>query len=170
MSAVFSSPFVSSTAAPGMGVNLEGRKEITITEEEIAATLENWDVQAFGQKLFVARLRNTKSSGKHGVPIHLAEDATMVEEQSDAVVISAGPQAYVNSEWPTDKDGQPLDPRWLNDDELNMATRRFLKPGDRITFGRYAGGTVCRKGTVSKGLDTLMVINADDVIGKPVAR
>ena len=135
-------------------------KATEIGEDQIATTLANWDVQASGQRLFVARLKHEKTAGGLFIP------GEYQEQQCDGVVISAGPLAYVNDEQP--EDGEDANRRLdMTPDQLDCATRRFLQPGDRITFGKWSGDTVSRKGSVKAGLDVLMVMNADDVIGTP---
>lgn len=135
----------------------------TLTEDQIADTLAHWDVAAHGQRVFVARIKHDRTQGGIFIP------EQWQEQQNDGVVISAGPLAYVNDRQPAD--AADAERRLsLHPEELDCATRRFLRPGDRITFSRWGGDTVTRKGTVTKGLDTLMVMNADDVIGTPGAR
>nr|ASN63745.1 co-chaperonin GroES [uncultured virus] len=146
----------------GLGATAEVFKDTAITKDQIAETILHWDVEASGQRLFVAPLITNRTEGG----IYIPDEAN--NGQHDGVVVSAGPLAYINDQEPTDKDGNPVDPKWLSPDDLDCATRRFLKPGDIIHFGRWSGSTVERANTVRKGMRKLMVMNADDVVGRPI--
>lgn len=136
----------------------EAVNKTTVTsDEQIKETLEHWDLQACGQRVYVARVQQAQTTGGLFIP------EQWQGRQNDGVVISAGPIAYINDDFDLDDKARAA----LPPDELDCATRRFLKPGDRITFGKWSGDVVERKQTVKRGLDTLMVMNADDVIGVP---
>lgn len=130
------------------------RATTATSDEQIELTIKNWDVQACGQRIFVARIKHEQTQGGLYIPQEYQE------QQNDGVVISAGAMAYVN-------DVEVEEGCTLTGDDLDVATRRKLKPGDRVTFGKWSGDTVARKGTVKAGLDTLMVMNDDNVIGVP---
>jgi co-chaperonin GroES (HSP10) len=151
-----------STNLPRGVVTAEAVEKATTAtdEDQIGLTLANWDVAACGQRLFVARIKHQNTRGGLYIPEEYQE------QQNDGVVISAGPMAYVNdlaASGPEEEKGRRL----LGLDDLDCATRRFLRPGDRITFGKWSGDTVVRKGSVKAGMDTLMVMNADAIIGVP---
>ena len=151
----------SNTTLPGAQLAAKAAVEATEGDAaQISATLENWDVKAAGQRLFVARVKHGTTAGGLIIP------EQWQEQQNDGVVISAGPMAYINDK-PAADDDEAIARHDMTPDQLDCATRRFLKPGDRITFGKWSGDTVSRKGSVKTGLDTLMVMNADDVIGSP---
>lgn len=132
-------------------------KTTATSDEQIKDTLEHWDNQATGQRLYVARISHETTAGGLIIPEQWRE------QQNDGVVISAGPIAYINDDFSASE----ADRKQMSPDELDCATRRFLKPGDLITFGKWDGDTVTRKQTVQKGLTTLMVMNADSVVGVP---
>lgn len=145
-----------STTLPKGVVTAEAVERATTatSADQIALTIANWDVQACGQRIFVARIKHEHTKGGLYIPEEYQE------QQNDGVVISAGPMAYVN-------DVNAVEPNTLTGEELDVATRRKLRPGDLVTFGKWSGDTVARKGTVKFGLDTLMVMNDEHVIGVP---
>lgn len=144
------------TLAKTQGAEIVSKTTAT-SEEQIQETLANWDVQAIGQRVYVARIQHEQTAGGLFIP------EQWQARQNDGVVISAGPIAYVNDDFEATEEERKA----MSSEDLDCATRRFLKPGDRITFGKWSGDTVERKQTVKHGLDTLMVMNADDVIGVP---
>jgi co-chaperonin GroES (HSP10) len=129
-------------------------KKTEISADQISETIENWDVQACGQRVFVARLKHETTRGGLYIPDEYQE------QQCDGVVISAGAMAYVN-------DVEPPEGCTATGDDLDVVTRRKLRAGDKVTFGKWSGDTVSRKGSVKRGLDTLMVMNDDQIIGIP---
>ena len=158
----------SDTAVKAQVVTVTNLSEVAsrateIDDEQIGATIANWDVKASGQRLFVARIKHAQTQGGLYIP------QQWQEQQCDGVVISAGPLAYVNDDPPEDA-AEASRRLAMSPEELDCASRRFLKAGDRVTFGRWSGDPVTRKGSVKHGLDTLMVMNADDVIGTPRRR
>ena len=154
---------------PGLGGMPESEPEPTIREEDIQATIDNWDVQAVDDKLFVVKVEQKKewSDGTCGAPVRIPDIAQ--KSQCDAVVISAGPLAYVCSETARHPGGEPYteeERRWLSPQDLDCATKRFLQPGDRVNVGRFQGAEmVSRKGKVRKGADKLMIIRVTDIQG-----
>src|SRR6185369_16177879 len=91
-------------------------RDTTISPEQIADTLANWDLKATGQRVYVARLKHDTTAGGIIIP------GEYQEEQCDGVVISAGPLAYINDARPDD--GEDANRRLdMTPDQLDCATR-----------------------------------------------
>lgn len=145
----------STTATAPVSV-VSSTESVTLSsEDQISKTIENWDVQAEGYRVFVAKVAHEQTSGGLFIP------GQYQEEQCDGVVISAGPLAHiVVGERPADCNSKHID-------DIAVECRVWLKPGDRVTYGKWSGDTVNRKSTVKQGLSTLMLMNHDHIIGIP---
>lgn len=151
------------TATQGTNV-MTGRSPVTITPKLIKETIDNWDVKACGQRMYLAVIEEEKTQGG----IYLPE--THQDVQHDAVVIACGPMAIINDQEPRGRDGEILsdiEKQWLSTEDLECATRRFLQPNDRVTISKWSGEEIHRRCTVKGGLQKLMIVNDLDAIGIP---